>query len=607
MAKEFLRYGAGWDSGQYANNPLMLELWCIKKGGRWIGSKGQNCGAGLFEHYMNARKLAWPDRYRHSWTDLMYRNFIDNDITILMGAASTQKTSHAVEFACLTYWSSPENTLVVLSTVNMAKLDIGVYAELIMLFSAAKKIHPDLPGHIVDYKKAVTTDDVRKESRDFRRGIIARPCYTGGKWVGLGILAGTKQDNLIYVCDELQFMSEGFAGSWPHLFSNGSVKVIGSGNPKHDPDDQLSMAAEPKEGWNSHPEPMKTEVWETKNMGGKCVNLVGTDSDNFKVPPGQPEPFKRLIGRKFADRIAHDSGSDSFEYYRLVKGVMKMGFALARVITRQLCREHGAMDQVVWKDNNQTKGYGLDPTYGGEDRCIGMPFKFGLDIEDHMVLLMMPYREFRISLQRTELSVEDQIAEILDEELKTYGIPPEHAFYDACGKGTIGAAFARKFGFHVPVAVDSGAKPSKRPVRADLYVEENGERRLKRCDEHYSKFVSEMWYSWRYVIEAGQFRGLLEDVMAEGCARIYYMVSGNRIEVEPKSDPKKKEDLKRRLGKSPDLGDCCAIAVEGARQLGFTIGRLGENVVENQKDEDWFQKEADQWQETIKSKLLVHQ
>lgn len=598
-----IRYGVPFSD---ETEDLAIEFKFIECGGT-LTIQGQTFGLGLFEHLMNARKLIWPHRYGHRWTDLMYRNFIENDITVLCGAASSQKTSHAVEFCLLNYWARPDNTLVILSSVNMDKLDVGVWAELQMLWNQGRDRYDWLPGNIIPYKRAISTENLDEDGmRDFRKGCICRPCYVGGRWVGLGILAGIKQDFIFYLADELQFMSEGFSKSWPHLFSNGCVKIIGSGNPKHDPEDELAKTAEPIEGWNAHPEPEKTEVWPTRFMGAKCVNLVGTDSPNFDVPEGQPEPYARLISRRFAKRIAHDHGEGSFEYYQLVKGVMRVQFAHSRVITRQLCREHHALESVKWKDDQQTNIYGLDPSYGGDDRCVGMPGKFGLDIEGNQILLLLPYRVFRLDL-RKEMSAEDQIAEILTEELTRYNVPPENCFYDACGKGTIGGALAANFGHRVPVAVDSGARPTKRPVREDLFVEENGGKRLKRCDEHYSKFVSEMWYSVRYTIEADQLRGLLEDVMAEGCARIYEVVAGNKIEVEPKTDPKKKEDLKRRLGKSPDLFDTAAILVEGARQRGFKIRRLGSSV--NDDGEDGFRWLADkvrQHHELMTSKQLTY-
>ena len=600
---EFERYGLMWPEG---TEPLTVELSCIAKGGRWMGQT-KECGLGMLDHLMNARKLIWPDRYRHRWTDLMYSEFIQNDITILLGAASTQKTSHASEFCLLNYWARPFQTMVVLSTVNMGKMDIGVWAEMKMLWDEGKKRHSWLAGHVIEYKRAIATDDIEVGQRDFRRGIISRPCYVGGKWVGLGTLAGAKQEWLFYLCDELQFMAEAFSRSWPHLFSNGRVKIIGSGNPKHDPDDQLSIAAEPKEGWNSHGEPTKTEVWNTKYLGGRCINLVGTDSPNFEVPEGVKPPYPKLIDRNFAARIAHDHGPGSFEFYQLVKGVMRMAFASARVITRQLCRDHHALEKSEWKDNKRTAVYCLDPTYGGDDRCVGMPLWFGEDINGVEILQVGPYRVFPFDLREGSPKPEDQVATTLSEELRVYGIDPTDCFYDSCGKGTLGGAFARTFGSRSPVAVDAGAKPSKRPVRSGLYVDEDdGTKRLKRCDEHYSKFVSELWFSVRYAIEAEQIRELPEDVMVEGCARIYEMVGGNKIEVEPKSDPKKKEDLKRRLGKSPDLFDCLAIGVEGARQRGFTIAALGADVDLANGDDSFFEEEAKEYEDAIKSQLLTH-
>jgi len=599
-----IKYGL---SIPYDQDDLEIELAFIANGGYFTAPNGARVGLGMFEHLMNARKLAWPNRYRHRWTDLMYRNFVENDVTVLLGAASTQKTSHACEYVLLNYFARPDNTLVVLSTVNMDKLDIGVWGEVKMLWKQAKELYPWIPGNLIDHKRALSTDNLLDDGvRDMRKGVIGRPCYVGGRWVGLGILAGLKQEYIFYVADELQFMQEAFSASWPHLFSNGNVKVIGSGNPKHDPDDELGKTAEPGDGWNSHPEPQKTEVWKTKFMGAKCINLVGTDSPNFDVPDGSPEPYPKLVGRKFAARIAHDHGPESFEYYRLVKGVMRVAFAHSRVITRQLCREHHALEKAVWKGTPLKRVYSLDPTYGGDDRCVGMCLEWGESVEGEILIRIVGYRVYKFDLS-TDRDVELQIADILAEELNNYGVASEDCFYDSVGKGTLGGPFAIKFGNKPPVAVDSGDQPTKRPVRQDLFVEEeNGTKRLKMCYEHYSKFVSEMWFSVRYCVEANQLRELPEEVMAEGCARIYEMVAGNKIQVEPKSDPKKKEDLKRRLGKSPDLFDTLAIGIEGARQRGFLIARLGDAVAGQDSGEDSFDADAEAWDKAIKDNLLVH-
>jgi hypothetical protein len=120
----------------------------------------------------------------------------------------------------------------------------------------------------------------------------------------------------------------------------------------------------------------------------------------------------------------------------------------------------------------------------------------------------------------------------------------------------------------------------------DLYVFDPAtqQRRLKRCDEHYDRFVSELWYQVRYVIESRQMRNFPEEVMDEMCMRIWEKLKNNRTSVETK------EVMKKRVGRSPDLGDWLAICVEGARRLGFQIQKLPNKNVEPEQ-EQWLENE----------------
>ena len=171
---------------------------------------------------------------------------------------------------------------------------------------------------------------------------------------------------------------------------------------------------------------------------------------------------------------------------------------------------------------------------------------------------------------RLPITPEDQIAEVVFNKCAALGIAGTDIFYDDTGRGALGAAFARKFGFVVPVSVPFGGRPSPRPVRHDLKKLDIGKTtpRHIRCDEHYSKFVSELWFSVRYVIECDQMRNLSKEAAREGAMRIYKMVAGNKIEVEPK------EEVRKRLGSSPDLFDAICVGIEGARQRGFQIRML---------------------------------
>lgn len=570
MSEPINRYKLKWPE---TFKDIDIELFMVAKGGYY-----RNRGLGLKAHMMNARALLWPERYCHDWTRLLYDEFIKNDFTVMMGAASTQKTSTACEYILIKYFASPNNTLVILSTVDTDKLDTGVWAEAKMLWEQARKLWPHLPGNLIDHKRTITTDNIDAgDVRDMRKGILCRPCYVGNNWVGLGKLVGIKQENIIYFGDELQFMAPTFLGSLTNLFANeskGRVQVIGSGNPRGDTEDQLGLAAEPRDGWASVGEPEVTMCWDTKKMGGRCVNLVGTDSPNFRnLAKGGPF-YKGLIGPKFAERIAHDYGLDSPQYYSQVRGIMKVGMCSDQVITRQACHDHKAFEKAIWATPaTRPKVHGLDPSYGGIDAAVSYILEWGQSPDGLTILRPVLVKVHRFDLA-SPISVEDQLAEQVYNLLSQNGIPPENSFYDPYGKGTLGFSFAGKFGKNCPIPVNSGGPATDRPVRADLYIIDpvTKQKRLKKCSEHYRKFITEEWFSVRYIVEANQFREFPDDCLSDMVPRKYAMAAGDKIEIEPK------DDYKARVGKSPNHGDALAVAVEGARQRGFVIGKLGTTV-----------------------------
>lgn len=606
VADEIVKYGARWPA---QSDDLGIELAAISKGGRWKGKEGQDCGLGLFEHFMNARALAWPDRYRHRWTDLIYTEILQNIVTILMGAGSSQKTSHAAEFILLDYWAHPHTTLCLISTTTVDKLDMAIYGEIKMLLAAAKDRYPWLNGNTIESKRAIATDNIQyNDTRDIRKGIVGRACYVGKSWVGLGVFAGIKQKRIRFMADELQFMQPTFLDCLPNMFqsadldANGDpdIKVIGSGNPKHDPYDQLSLAAEPVDGWASVDGIRKTTCWPIKFHRGRCVNLVGTDSPNFDVKEGERPPYPRLISRNSVKLVAARWTEDSLQYWTQCVGVMRMNMLGKRVITIALCKQHHAFDSVTWRDDKQTKIGFLDPAWGGEDRCIWGWLEFGFDIENREIISFGEYTEIPIIVS-SKLQPDDQIAQFVHREARRIGLDPKNIFYGSTGRGTTGAALAKVFGHEVPVPLAEGDKPTDRPVRSDLFVlEKDGSKRLKRADEEYARFNAEMWFAVRNVVECEQMRNFPEEMAREFSIREYRPTRAGKVELEDK------EDTRERMGRSPDLADGASFGVEGARQRGFSVGHAGFKVIEASPDEDWFEKEAQMYREAVQNSLLTH-
>ena len=599
-SQKILRYGLLWPAGL---NDLEIELTCIRMGGKGVYD-GAPFGEGLYHHYKAAMSLCWPTDDWHRWAELFLREILANKITGILGSQNSGKTYSASKFALVDYWANPETTGILISSTDVRGLELRVWGTIKDLFNRAKDLWGDcLPGSVVDSLHAITTDKVDKtHGRVLKKGIICIPCLQSGRYVGLGKYVGFKMPRVRLIADEAQFMGPNFLDAISNLAGNPDFKAVIMGNPL-DPLDPLGMACEPEGGWAGLPEPSKTTVWKTKFMHGKCINFVGTDSPNFDPPITDPPRYRYMISKGALDEVVAFWGDDSQEFWSQIKGVMKTGLMARRVITPDLCREHHALEKAYWADTKHTRIYAIDAAYSavGGDRCVGGWAEFGESADGEQILRID--RPFIIPIKVTsKFSPEDQIAEFVQTHSELAGVPSTDIFYDSTGRGTLGPAFARRFKDKVPVPVEFGGRPTERPVRHDLFITVNGEKRLQTCREYYLDFVSELWFSSRYIIECDQMRELPEDVMREGCSREYGRVRSNKIFVESKHDPKARERMRR----SPDLYDWLVTICEGARQRGFRIARLGQPPKQETAQDDFWREQESKFRNAIQDALLVH-
>lgn len=595
MAASIEKYGLWWQilpDDTPEDTALRIEMACIQG----------NLGKGLEFHYDQMRRILWPRIDDHRWYRLILKTVIENKITTLMGPGSSGKTNSCWIYLC-EYLCHPDETCVLVSSTHINGLRLRVWGELTGLWQEAKDRFEWLPGNLLDSKIAITTDALidgdyqDRTVRDMRKAIVGIPCIQGNKWVGLAKYQGIKQKRMRLIADEAAAMNISFLSSFANLNQNEDFRAIILGNP-NDPLDPLGKAAEPIDGWTTHLEPTKTETWKTRFMNGVCVNLIGTDSPNFDYPEDQPDRYRYLVGRRKIKEVVAGFGKDSFEYYSQCVGCMRVGTLARRVITRDLCVKNHALEQDVnWLDGQLTKIYAVDAAYGG-DRCVGGWGEFGRNVEGKTILKLYPPKIIPIS-PKGELTPEEQIAVFVKHDCKQLGIPPENMFHDSTGRGALGTMIAREWSA-MTNPVEFGGSPTPRPVTLDMFIydEKDRHRRLKRCDEHYSKFVTELWFSVHYAIAAGQIRGLTEDVMEEGCMREWNNVKNDKKELETK------QDMKDRVGRSPDLMDWCSIVVEGARRRGFQISKMA-NEADGTESYEWMRDLSRQRKEFEKSQQLV--
>lgn len=392
-------------------------------------------------------------------------------------------------------------------------------------------------------------------------------------------------------------------------------KVTGMGNPA-ETTDSLGVLCEPHVtlgGWEGGiDQTPKTKAWRTRFDNGICIQLPGSDSPNNDVPEEDEIPFPFLMTR---DQMAKDAatwGKDDWHYTMFNEGRMPRGQGSRRIITRQLCLKNHALEEPIWLNSKRKYVTALDAAYRsvGGDRCVLMRLAFGpesnsdtdegtklvqsivdqslINPEERIILAILDTIIIPIKAGDFE-SPEDQITMFCKVQHEQWRIGPEDFFFDAGMRTSLVSSMAKLWSPQVNT-IDFGGKPSERPVSSAIDVS---------CRDYYSKFVTELWYSSRLLIEAEQLRGLTESIMMEGCAREWKMVSGNKIEVETKAE------MKVKTGQSPDLYDTLVIGIEGARRKGLVIRRLSTKEVA-QQDTRWKKDLKDKAKTLWHGKQLVH-
>lgn len=591
-----IQYGIEWPDG---TEQIDVEMEMIRRGGYKIRlSDGVKCGEGLFHHYKALQQLLWGSaEEHHRWSDLCLQEILNNRITVVVGSRDTGKTHVCLSrFGLTDYFVFPDETLVMVSSTTLPDLKKRVWGDITDLFKRAKERHPWLPGNMVDSKTSIFTDtlDDKGDVRDARKGIVGIPCKKGdGEWAGMDAFVGIKQRRRMLLGDEVQFMTQGYLTTFSNL-DKGAFKGVFCGNPlgRGDPLDQLS---EPACGWSAQPEPTKTATWDNKR-GGRTVNLVGTDSPNFDAPEDQPPPFPYLIDRGDVQRVVSRYGPNSLQYWSQIRGVRKAGLLANRVLTRDLCERFKAFRATIWASTDIVKIYALDAAYGG-DRPVGGKIEYGLNVLGENVIRVYPPRVIQLDLA-CGLTPEEQLAMAVKTDCNSDNIPASHVFFDAGMRATLATQMARLFSPECN-AVNFGGPATDRPVSADDWVIDSvtKQRRLKRCNEAYSKFVTELWWSVRMVVESEQMTELPESVMREFEMREWTKVAGDRYELETKVETKK------RMGESPDEADWLSIGVEGARRLGFVIRRLP-SAQTKADDQEWLERELQKYRHMVKTRSL---
>lgn len=577
------------------SSPLQAEFSFIKAKG-YIEKKGHKYGMGLYHHYRQAITLLWPEFEWHRWTEMGMKSLAENEINVQMGASDCGKTWTIAAFVMCDWWAHCPDCLWMVSSTELQGAELRVWGAIKHLFNKARARYPWLPGTVLESKHCITTDEISDDGSTARlltKGIIFIPCKKGGQWVGMSAYAGIKPTDcgrLGHAGDECSFMQASFLDGYANWFGKPNFKGLLTGNPT-DIDDPLCKASEPVGGWSNWEDTGKTQQWRSQWYDAWVVAYDGRDSPNFDFPDLPFPKYPYLIGpKKIQAVLKAEKTEDSAIFRSQAVGKPTPGQEKLKVITWQICEQGKAFEDVIWEGSERIHIGACDAAYSGigGDRCVVRHLEYGIDISGKNVLLVHEPAivPIKVSALPNADIPEVQIAKFCAQYFTGLSVPPQNFGFD--GRATLAVEFAKHWSENV-VAVDFGGPATKRPASLDEFTWEGEQmqRRLIRCDEKYSKFVTELWFSVRYAILGQQMRGLDKETAEEGTKRLWRYTKGSppRIEVETK------KEMKERTKQSPDFFDSLAVGCEMARRLGFVIENLKTTVQAGKNEPDWLEKE----------------
>lgn len=589
--KAMFRHGLGfpWEKQfSEADMALRIEFFFIQNFGKYKCEDGVR-GHGLPFHVKEAMKLMWPTMMWHRWADLLVDEFLESTGRLgVFGPSSSGKSFVLTRAAATLFYARPQGTTVLISSTTLKALRRRIWDYFVSSHKMAKERFPWLPGHLIESDTMLLADPSDAAARSFKSGVVGVACKSGGEWNGLQEYIGCKNDVMVIVADELQFVPMGVVDALANLESNDVCYFAGMGNlPNiHNP---LAHICEPKEGWEALTPTIKTRSWKTKWHNGRAVQLIGMDSPNLDYPEGM-EPFKGLIGRRYIAQCAENYGVGTTKYAMFAEGSIPGDSMSCYVFTKQQCVKNHASDQVTWSHEKTVRGYGLDAAYSGVggDRTVGFPFIFGKDVTGRWRFWLGTMRIFGGSPD-PKLTHCEYIASECKKECEERGIEPSHFFFDGTGRSELTSALGRLWSPQV-VPIEFGGTASERPSFTGEKHTEKEEKKgeVKNCNEVFDRFVTELWFAVRECIMHDQMRGLPTEAIDEGSQRLWELVRGNKYSIETKGD------MKERGLRSPDIMDAIVAALEGARRLGFPLGktpvarvRQGNPWLDYQREKQW--------------------
>lgn len=506
-----------------------------------------------------------------SWTDIMCWAYATYPYIAALGCTASTKTHTFCKFAFADYFSSPLSTLVTCTTTNSSGLDQRIWPLMAQSYRLVQ-------GDTLDWKMRVSPQKtIQPCSEDGKHGIRCQPIEEkADKQRIIDLLIGVHPKRRIWLVDEATSAPQAVLEAWANAMAATSHKrMVMLGNPDEQ-FDALANFCRPINGWDSVNE--DSDKWEFEFYGEKGIALHfdGRKSPNLQHPRKKDGsshwPF--LYGH--ADFTAHTAAKELQPkvFYRMCVGFYMPEGISRRIMTFGMIDKHKSREHALF-EGDVTFIASLDPAFGG-DRAIFRLWKVGFDLESKNTV-MDALKPMEIPVDPKGLPGE-QIGKFCLLEMNRVGC--KIIGIDTTTNNSAVSEWMKLNTSFKIINVPFGGKASERPV---------SDSDPRPCDEAYSNFVSELWFSAANYLP--QIRGIDQETAIELCSRYWDSVGDKptRQRVETKGD------FKDRMRKSPDLADNLVIGVEVFRQE-FKSIKTPTNEAKSKR-----------WNSAVKRRSFLHQ
>jgi hypothetical protein len=591
------KYGRLWypQSGA-AVTPLRIEMDAFL-----AGLTKEDGGLGKAVHYKNIVSTIWPTFAWHKWAELRAQAFCMNNIEIdgnnkyvrgvtgLAGGTDSGKSWDMAAFGLVNWFCDPLNTMVIVVSTSKIDAKQRIWGALVKMYREAQALGV-APGRLIESMDIIKLSDEEGKVIDASVGvsdassIMLLAAGDEFKDDAQKRLQGKKNRRIVLIIDELQDCSASVINEAIWGFKGAQeLYVVGAGNPSSifDPHGKF---CEPIKGWMSVDE--ETSHWKIRVAGieGICLrfdsekdnpNQQSFDAGKGLRYPFLPKPNDVAIAKK-------ELGELNPQYWRKFRGFWPPADADDTTIFSDiLLARHGALDKPIW-DGTPKDIAGVDPSYTeGGDRFVFTHLKYGRLISGKWAVAV----EKQYVLNRRQGSQEDfqyEMIHQIKDLAEKLGIPNQWMGVDASAGGIFWSIGERELlkGWH---AVSFAGAASDLPVSAQYALRNEATGKPQVGKELFHNMASELCFVGRYFVENEQLKGVTPDLAWEMTQR-KYVRRQRKIIIESKTD------MKKRIGKSPDLFDSFAVGLFVVRKV-FGAMAGSEAIAEiKQKNREGFKK-----------------